>query len=464
MERAACQPIRMQFSVRQQIGWARRWSLGHHNFGGGIQKAMTQLTRGQNGPLAHTELLVSVEVAATADLAAMLVTERGLVRSEADFVFYNQPAGPGVRLRPGPDGQPGKLALSLSAVPADIAQVRVVIALDTVSGGLPAPATTVTDSAGTPLYEYRMADLGREKAVVAVEFYRRSGGWKIRAVGQGYAGGLAELATDHGIDVNEKHPGSGPTHTAPVSAAEIRTARGEETLSLEKRAALDLRKREVAKVLVGKGVCGVRARVVLVLDKTGSMRRLYSAGTVRRVVERMLPIAVQLDDDGRIEPYLYAADYARLPDITVDGAEAWSAEYLHLRGRHGGIDYAEIGGANNELPVMREIIASVNRHRQPTLVLFFTDGGFRQKAKITALMREASVLPAFWQFIGLGHADYGLLHTLDTMTGRRVDNAGFFSVDDIDTVTDADLYNRLLGEFPDWLSAAESAGIRGGAG
>ncbi|MEV3964666.1 VWA domain-containing protein [Nocardia sp. NPDC050193] len=424
---------------------------------------ITQLARGQNGPLAHTELLVSVEAAAAADLAAILVTERGVVRSEADFVFYNQPGGPGVRLQPGPDGRPGELRVSLPAVPADIAQIRVVVALDTVFGGLPAPATTVTDSAGNCLYEYRMADLGSEKAVVAVECYRRSGGWKIRAVGQGYAGGLAELATDHGIDVHETPPGSVPAEPAPAPAAEIRTARGEETLSLDKRAKLDLRKREVAKVLVGKGVCGVRARVVLVLDKTGSMRRLYSAGTVRRVVERMIPIAIQLDDDGRIEPYLYAADYARLPDITVDRADAWSAEYLHLRGHHGGIDYAEIGGSNNELPVMREIIASLPRHRHPTLVLFFTDGGFREKAKITALMREASDLPAFWQFIGLGHADYGLLHTLDTMTGRRVDNAGFFSVDDIDTMTDADLYNRLLGEFPDWLSAAESAGIGSGA-
>ncbi|MGW5385086.1 VWA domain-containing protein [Nocardia sp. NPDC003963] len=419
----------------------------------------TQLARGQNGPLAHTELRVSVEVAAAADLAAMLVTEQGMVRSEADFVFYNQPDGPGVRLQPGHDGQPGELRVSLPAVPADIAQIRVVVALDTIFGAVPAPAATVTDSAGNCLYEYRIADLGREKAVVAVEFYRRSGSWKIRAVGQGYAGGLAESAADHGIDVNEERPGSGPAQTSPAPAAEIRTVRGEETLSLEKRAKLDLRKREVAKILVGKGVCGVRARVLLVLDKTGSMRRLYSAGTVRRVVERMIPIAIQLDDDGRIEPYLYAADYARLPDITVDRAEAWSAEYLHLRGHHGGIDYAEIGGSNNELPVMREIMASVNRRREPTLVLFFTDGGFREKAKITALMREASALPAFWQFIGLGHADYGLLHTLDTMTGRRVDNAGFFAVDDIDTVTDADLYNRLLGEFPDWLSAAESAGI-----
>ena len=426
-----------------------------------------RLLKGQNDPLGLADLSISVEIAVAADLAAVLVTDGGTVRSDADFIFFNSPSGPGTRLRPGLDGQPDILEVALSAIPADITQIRVVVTLDapdTVFGDLPAPATIVSDTAGNNLYTFRMADLGTETVVVAVEIYRRSDSWKIRAVGQGYAGGLAELVTDHGITVSGEPPASPPLdHTEntprPRIDGDIRTAPGEEGLSLEKRAKLDLRKREVMKVLLEKGGRSVRARVVLVIDKTGSMRRLYSTGTVQRVVERMIPVAIQLDDDGRIEPYLYAADYARLPDITVDRADEWSTEYLHLRGRHGGIDYAEIGGSNNELPIMREIIASLNRHSGPTLVLFFTDGGFRERAKISALLRKASELPAFWQFIGLGHADYGLLQNLDTMTGRHIDNAGFFSVDDIDALTDADLYDRLLGEFPDWLRAAQSAGI-----
>ncbi|NUS93135.1 MAG: stress protein [Nocardia sp.] len=424
----------------------------------------TQLDKGRNGPLTATELSISVAVAAAADLVAFAVTDEGSVRSNADFVCSGRPSGPGIRLRPGAAGSPGVLEIRLGAVSRDIAQIRVVVALDapgTVFGRLPAPVATVTDGAGNRIYEYRMEQLGRENTVVAVEIYRRAGSWKIRAVGQGYANGLAGSAADHGVVAHEEpatvsRP-SGPADVSPSTT--VRTVRGEAKLSLEKRAKLDLRKHEIAKVLLGKGAGGVRARVVLVNDKTGSMRRLYTGGTVHRVVERVVPVAIQLADDGRLEPYLYAADYARLPEITVDRVDEWSAEYLHLRGRHGGIDYAEIGGSNNEVPVMREIIASANRRSEPTLVLFFTDGGFREKAKITALLREASALPAFWQFIGLGHADYGLLHDLDTMTGRRVDNAGFFSVDDIDTLTDADLYHRLLQEFPAWLRAAHSAGI-----
>ncbi|MBH0780019.1 VWA domain-containing protein [Nocardia sp. NEAU-351] len=251
-------------------------------------------------------------------------------------------------------------------------------------------------------------------------------------------------------------PGAPPGYHNP---SPIRTAPGEERLSLEKRQQLDLRKQAVAKVLLTKGAQGARARIVLVIDKTGSMTSLYRKGVLKRVVQRMIPVAIQLDDDGRLEPYLYANKFAALPPVTVDRADEWCDTFLHLSGKRGGIDYGRIGAVNNEIPIMREIMDTLDPAADPTLVLFFTDGGFHEKRKITALMREASTLPIFWQFIGLGRADYGILRALDTMDGRVVDNAGFFAVDDIDRTTDDNLYQRLLGEFPDWLIAARAAGI-----
>ena len=89
-----------------------------------------QLTKGQNGPLPLTALSIAVEVAAAADLAALLVTDKGTVRPDAEFVFFDQLSGPGVRLQPGSDGRPGVLAVSLTAVPADITQIRAVVTLD----------------------------------------------------------------------------------------------------------------------------------------------------------------------------------------------------------------------------------------------------------------------------------------------------------------------------------------------
>ena len=95
----------------------------------------------------------------------------------------------------------------------------------------------------------------------------------------------------------------------------------------------------------------------------------------------------------------------------------------------------------------------------PAFVLFFSDGGIYRSAEIERILRDAASLPIFWQFIGLGNADYGVLETLDTLAGRVVDNAGFFAVDDIDRIGDEELYERLLTEFPLWLTAARNAGV-----
>ncbi|MFB8277286.1 vWA domain-containing protein [Nocardia colli] len=419
------------------------------------------LVKGQNGALAQPRVVVSVRSAAAVDVSALLVTAAGTVRSDADFVFFNQPEAPGVVLRS------GVLEVSFAEVPADIAQLRAVVTLDdpgATFGRFAAPVATVADASGNALYEYRIEGLGSESVVIALELYRRGAEWKVRAVGQGYAGGFADLVTDHGVRVDDTPESSEPAAPQPVSTPpgsdlQVRTVPGEAALSFEKREKLDLRKRAVAKVLISKDAFGIRARVVLVIDKTGSMLKQYRNQVVHRVVQRMVPVATQLDDNGALEAYLYALSFAKLPDITVERSDEWAQTFLHLSGTHAGIDYTRIGGRNDELPIMRDIMASLRPGDGPTLILFFTDGGFANKREIAALMREASHLPAFWQFIGLGRANYGLLRSLDEMTDRIVDNAGFFALDDIDRVDDGELYARLLGEFPDWLRAAKAAGV-----
>ncbi|MEV6558041.1 VWA domain-containing protein [Nocardia sp. NPDC051756] len=414
------------------------------------------LVKGQNGGLAQPRVVVSVRSEAAVDVSALLVTAAGRVRSDADFVFFNQPEAPGVSLRS------AALEVSFAAVPVEIAQLRAVVTLDdpdATFGRFAAPVATVADASGNVLYEYRIEGLGSESVVIALELYRRGAEWKVRAVGQGYAGGFADLITDHGVSVDDTSEPSEPAAPQPASDLSVRTVPGEAALSFEKREKLDLRKRAVAKVLISKDALGIRARVVLVIDKTGSMLKQYRNQVVHRVVQRMVPVATQLDDNGALEAYLYALSFAKLPDITVEHSDEWAQTFLHLSGTHAGIDYNRIGGRNDELPIMRDIMASLRPGDGPTLILFFTDGGFANKREIGALMREASHLPAFWQFIGLGRANYGLLRSLDEMTDRIVDNAGFFALDDIDRVDDGELYARLLGEFPDWLRAARAAGV-----
>ncbi|MBY4036564.1 TerD family protein [Rhodococcus fascians] len=183
------------------------------------------MSKGQNGPLTVGDVVVSIVLAVPADLSALLVNDAGKVRTDADFVFFNQPTGPGVRLEPG-QGGPARLAVSLGAVPSDIEQIRAVITLDDASsnfGRSAPPVARVSDTAGNVLYEYTIEGLSSESIVIALEIYRRQGSWKVRAVGQGYAGGFAALVTDHGVSVDDAPaptpPPAPPTPPAPAAPA-----------------------------------------------------------------------------------------------------------------------------------------------------------------------------------------------------------------------------------------------------
>jgi stress response protein SCP2 len=176
----------------------------------------TTLVKGQNGPLSAPTVEITVDLATAGDLSALLVTGSGKVRTDADFVFYNQPSGPGVTLQPG--AGIGTLSITLASVPADISQVRAVITLENGTFGAIAPPVARVAAGGQPVYEYRIDGLSSESIVIALEVYRRGGDWKVRAVGQGYAGGFAALVTDHGVSVDDAPaPAAAPPPPPPPS-------------------------------------------------------------------------------------------------------------------------------------------------------------------------------------------------------------------------------------------------------
>ncbi|NKT14160.1 stress protein [Rhodococcus hoagii] len=440
---------------------------------------MTNLSRGANTTIAEVPASVAVTgtTPGSVDLFVFQLDSTRKVRSDDDLVFFNNPASPDgtVTLDAG-----GQVRLDLSAIDTGIETIAVAVSVDeTVPGPLsavPTLAVTLTQSGGETITA-AIDGLTTERSAVLLEVYRRNGTWKARNVSAGWEGGLAALVTEHGVAVDDAPTEPAPTTATPIPAPAaapapasttavvdadgVRTVPAEAMLSLEKRQKLDLRKKEVTKVLLTKGARDYVGRVILVIDKTGSMSRRYSGGEVAEIVRRMVPVATQLDSDGQLEAYLYGVKFAKLPDVTVDRTDEWIDEYIHLHGRHGGIDYdRQIGGINDEIPIMSEVIASLDRDTSvPTLVLFFTDGGFNKRTAIQKLMRQASSRPAFWQFIGIGRSGFGVLEKLDTLSGRVVDNAGFFAVDNVDSLPDSRLYELLLSEYPEWLRAARTAGI-----
>jgi len=210
-----------------------------------------------------------------------------------------------------------------------------------------------------------------------------------------------------------------------------------------------------------------------VLDRTGSMRPLYDKGVVGRLVERLAQVAARLDSDGSLDAWAFADDFARLPSLRIPDLPRWIVQWVYINasgGRQlpplpdGSLRLPDplerVRGGNNEPLVIHDIIRSyVSEPGDPVLVIFFSDGGVNRTRQIHDLLVDAARFPIFWQFVGLGRSEYGILERLDTMTGRIVDNTGFFCVDDIEQIGDAELYDRLLTEFPSLLRTASQAGV-----
>ena len=116
-------------------------------------------------------------------------------------------------------------------------------------------------------------------------------------------------------------------------------------------------------------------------------------------------------------------------------------------------------GGTRYSPVMGDIIKKHSKTKVPTFVIFITDGDCSDRLESEELIKKASDKSIFWQFVGIGGASFRFLQSLDDMSGRVVDNADFFSVDSISKLTDEQLYNKLLGEFPGWLKEAKNKNI-----
>ncbi|MCX4543923.1 TerD family protein [Streptomyces sp. NBC_01565] len=152
----------------------------------------------------------SASGAGDADVSVLLVGEDGKVRSENDFYFYNNPAAADGSVQllgktPTDSGDEDRIGVDLTAVPEGVA--RIVVAASqyggTCFGDLDGLRMTVADRSGEPLVGFSIEDASVETAFIFGELYRRGEEWKFRAVGQGYETGLAGLATDFGITVEE---------------------------------------------------------------------------------------------------------------------------------------------------------------------------------------------------------------------------------------------------------------------
>lgn len=380
------------------------------------------------------------------DFCCFGVDGNGKLSDERYMIFYNQKMSPNgeISVEDIPDG--ARYTLKLSAVPDFINRLVFTVSIDgnKTMGEMNSLETKVYQS-GAKDIEMTLGgnDFSNEKAVIVMEIYRKDV-WRIGCVASGFDGGLSALLKYFGGEEVVSEPVQEPVVAEPVKVSlEKKMEKAPELVSLVKPLVFELKKKNLETTV---------ARVGLVLDISGSMVPRFKNGTVQSIVNKTLPLAVQFDDDGELDFWFYGTTAKKMDSVNLKNyTTAVPEDWKHLM--------LDLGGRNNEPIVMRMVVDEYKDTKIPAYVLFITDGGVNQKREIQNIITEASHLPIFWQFVGVGGKNYGILEKLDTMTGRYVDNAGFFALDDFKKVSNEELYARLLEEFPSWLEEIKKKGM-----
>ena len=379
------------------------------------------------------------------DFCCFGVDENGKLSDDRYMIFYNQKLSPKGEVSVEDIADGVRYTLNLSTIPDFINRLVFTVSIDgdKTMGEMNSLETKVYQS-GAKDIEMTLGgnEFSNEKAVIVMEIYRKDV-WRIGCVASGFDGGLSALLKYFGgEEVSE--PAQEPVVEKPVKVSlEKKMEKAPELISLVKPLVLELKKKNLETTV---------ARVGLVLDISGSMVPRFKNGTVQSIVNKTLPLAVQFDDDGELDFWFYGTTARKMNSVNLKNyTTAVPEDWKHLM--------LDLGGRNNEPIVMRMVVDEYKDTKIPAYVLFITDGGVNQKREIQNIITEASHLPIFWQFVGVGGKNYGILEKLDTMSGRYVDNAGFFALDDFKKVSNEELYARLLEEFPSWLKEIKRKGM-----
>jgi stress response protein SCP2 len=442
---------------------------------------MTTIQRGSRckleeylNPAQEITVECSITGPAVYDYCCFGVDAANKLSDDRYMVFYNQTSSPAkeITLEQGKSGV--TYHINLAKLPASINKLVFTASIDGDGAMSAISACAVNIGQGGLLgggAKVRLAlagsDFHSEKAIILIEVYKKDV-WRLAAVASGFNGGLGDLLKAYGGEQldDAAPPPAPPVKTAPPVKLAPPPKPAPVKISLEKK----LEKSAPSLVSLAKPLkvslekhklTDVTAKVGLVLDISGSMSGQYANGTVQKIVNKMLPVAVQFDDDGDLDFWYYGSEPRKMKSLNMKNYQKavpkdWNALMSAL------------GGGNDETKVMKLVMSeySGNIFKKPDIpafVIFVTDGGIATDSyggdSIESLLIKSSKAPIFWQFVGVGGWGYGALEQLDTMSGRYVDNANFFALDDFNTVPDSELYDRLLGEFPSWLAEIKKKGM-----
>ena len=301
----------------------------------------------------------------------------------------------------------------------------------------------------------------------------------MRAVGQGYDTGLAGMARDVGVSVDEEPPPPRrplprlrrlhllPLPRAPLSLEKQRLVRLEkdlaqdpQLLSLVKTAGVSLEKRGLASTPRGWRSCstsprrcaGCTTRAPCSGSPSACCRSACASTTTARSTSSSSEPRRTTCRRAWGRRGTASSSTARLREYPLEYGTQYGAAMSAVRQHY----FGSTGPRNQP-----------HRDRVPVYAMFVTDGAPGDRPAPSSRCTAASYEPVFWQFMGIGKASsFAFLEKLDDLEGRYTDNADFFAVtpDELmgaSPIPDDALFERMMTEYPDWLRARSGAGPPG---
>jgi stress response protein SCP2 len=375
-----------------------------------------------------------------ADVSALLVGANGKVRTDSDLVFYNNPKCDGVSVAD------QTVTAQLNAIPGDVASVVVIASADPTDPGTvftAAPHLTISQQ-GSGLIGFAPPEFtARETVVVLAELYRHSGRWKVRAVGQGYASGLAGLATDYGVAIDDDIPVAAATRSGRPTAGAGGTV---DLVKVESRApALVGPARQAGAALAKVGIAGQRAAVHLILSHDYGMKELYESFAIQAFAERVLALSANLDDDGTV-PVVFAGE--REPFLEEIGLD-------NYRGRIGELHTQVDWGWGHTVEAMRLVVSHYQSSAaaDPAVVIVQVSDEPHDKAEIRSLLQNTAALGMFWIFVGFGQGNLAFFKNFNASRSATFRNVTFYEAGkNPGAVPDDKFYTGLVKGYAAWLN------------
>ena len=392
------------------------------------------------------------------DISSFAVGQNDKLFNDDYMTFYNQPQTPYGEVQYRQQENANLFTFDLSKI--NVAQTPRFVICATVANdqammqNIQSGQISLVNQQGEVLANYQLnpSNFSQEKAVMLTEIYFKNDLWRMAAIGQGFNGGLKALVAYFGGQVAEEI--SSPIH--PAAKLDLKKKVILDKIENVAPHLLDLTKKSLMS-LEKNNLLDIKARVALILDYSGSMNQQYKSGDVQQVLDRIMPLALNFDDDGSFECWAFAEKSLRLSDVTLNNLENF------VNTDQGGHPKWKAGARYNNEPAVLEAVIQYftqeNPSHLPVYVVFVSDGGVSESKKIKNILKNASSFPIFWQFVGIGGRNYGVLEQLDTMDGRVVDNCNFFEMSNIQSMPEAQLYDALLQEFPLRLKEAKNKNI-----